>query len=152
MRSNEAGGRFRDAEMTVRAVNPGEAPPVTKRILLVDDEEVGTRMRGELLQAQGYSVVVKYSPFEALIFKPSEFDLAIIDFCMPGMTGRELLLRMRSSGAGFPIVLLTGSTASLSREDKVLFSQCIDKGEPIDRLLECVFRLLNPKDTPDSAS
>jgi CheY-like chemotaxis protein len=39
------------------------------------------------------------------------FNLAIVDFEMPGLDGRELLLRMRALGARFPIVL-TGRLAT----------------------------------------
>jgi FixJ family two-component response regulator len=39
---------------------------------------------------------------------------AVVDFEMPELNGRELFLRMKASGAGFPKALLTGSTDTLS--------------------------------------
>src|SRR5579863_752572 len=78
------------------------------RILCVDDDVLGTHMRAEILKEHGYSVVVFHSPLEATRCDLSMFDLAILDFEMPGLNGRELFLRIRATGVGFPIVLLTG--------------------------------------------
>ena len=115
-----------------------------KRILCVDDEIVGTTIRGQILEAEGYSVAVTICPFEALRYDLTEFDLAVIDFEMPGMNGRELLLRMRALGADFPIILLSGSASSLSDKDRLLFSRCIEKADPIRSLLGTIATFLNP--------
>lgn len=119
------------------------------RILCVDDEIIGTRMRGEILKEHGYSVVLYHCPLAVLRCDLSIFDLAVLDFQMPGLTGRELLLRMRALGARFPIVLLTGCLDALSYEDCVLFARRLDKGMPIQRLLETIAEFLDPNQVPD---
>ena len=119
------------------------------RILCVDDEIIGTRMRGEILKEHGYSVVLYHCPLAALGCDLSTFDMAVMDFQMPGLTGRELFLRMRALGARFPIVLLTGCVDALSYEDRVLFARCLDKGMPIQRLLETIGEFLEPNQVPD---
>jgi CheY-like chemotaxis protein len=124
----------------------------THRILCVDDEVLGTTMRAEILKEHGYSVVVFHSPLEATRCDLSMFNLAILDFEMPWLNGRELLLRMRELGARFPIVLLTGRLATLSHEDRVLFSRCIDKDMPIRRLLDTIATILDPNQVPDYGS
>jgi CheY-like chemotaxis protein len=121
------------------------------RILCVDDEILGTTMRAEILREQGYSVVVYHSPLEVLRCELSMFDLAILDFQMPELNGREVLLRMRALGARFPIVLLTGYLEALSHEDRVLFARCLDKGMPIRRLLDTIAEFLDPNQGPDYA-
>jgi hypothetical protein len=68
---------------------------------------------------------------------------------MPVLTGRELLLRMRALGAGFPILLLTGCVNSLSFEERVLFSRCLDKTMPTQNLLETISEFLDPNQIPD---
>lgn len=68
---------------------------------------------------------------------------------MPGLNGRELFLRMRALGAKFPILLLTGCLESLSNEDRVLFTRCLDKGTPIERLLDTLSNFLDPNEIPD---
>lgn len=119
------------------------------RILCVDDEVAGTRMRGEILKEHGYSVVLYHCPLAALRCDLSIFDLAVLDFQMPGLNGRELFLRMRALGARFPIVLLAGCVDTLSHEERVLFARCLDKGMPIQRLLETIAEFLDPDQVPD---
>ena len=106
-------------------------------------------MRGQLLEEAGYSVVLCHSPQVALRCDLSIFSLAILDFEMPELNGRELLLRMRALGARFPIVLLTGSVDSLCHENRVLFARCIDKGTPIQCLLETITEFIGVDQTPD---
>jgi CheY-like chemotaxis protein len=125
------------------------APIRKRRILCVDDEIAGTTMRGEILKGHGYSVVLYHCPLAALSCDLSAFDLALLDFQMPELNGRELLLRLRALGARFPIVLLTGDIAALSFEDRVLFARCIDKGMPIQYLLETIEEFLDPNQLPD---
>jgi CheY-like chemotaxis protein len=120
-----------------------------QRILFVDDDSVGLRVRGELFEELGYSVVLCDSPAVALSCDLSTFDLGVLDFHMPELNGRELLLRMRAAGGRFPIILLTGYLDFLDRENRVLFARCIDKGEPIQRLLDCIAQLLDPNQLPD---
>src|ERR1700733_11705040 len=65
-------------------------PAVHKhRILCVDDDVLGTNMRAEILEENGYSVVAFHSPLEATRCDLSTFNLAILDFEMPGLNGRE---------------------------------------------------------------
>ena len=131
---------------------PHDPPPVEIkkcRILCVDDEVIGTQILGEILKEQGYEVVLCHCPFAALRCDLSIFDLAILDFQMPGLNGRELLLRLRALGARFPVVLLTGCLAALSHEDRVLFARCFDKSMPIQRLLGTIADFLDPGQPPD---
>lgn len=127
-------------------------PRDSYQIICVDDDAIGLQCRGELFEELGYSVVLYNSPFAALNHDLSSFDLGVFDFHMPGLNGRELLLRMRAAGARFPIILLTGYLGSLCREDRVLFTRCFDKGEPVQHLLDAVERLLDPNQLPDYGS
>ena len=120
-----------------------------QRILCVDDEIEGTRLRGEILGEQNYSVCIYHSPSAALCCDLTMFDLAIVDFHMPELNGRELLLRMRGLGARFPVVLLSGAVDALSHEDRILFARCIDKGRSVQRLLDTIAEFLDPNQIPD---
>jgi len=106
-------------------------------------------MRGEILKEHGYSVVLYHRPLDVLRCDLSIFDLAVLDFQMPGLNGRELFLRMRALGARFPIILLSGCIDALSYEDRVLFARCLDKGLPVQRLLETIAEFLDPHQFSD---
>ena len=123
-----------------------------RRILCVDDDVVGASLLGGILESVGYCVVLKHCPFEALQCNFASFDLAVFDFHMPGMNGRELFLRARASGAKGPIILRSASTSFLSHEDRTLFSRCIDKGESIHTLLGIIAAFLDPNEIPDFGS
>ena len=118
-------------------------------ILRGDDDVLGANIRAEVLEENGYSVVVFHSPLEATCCDLSTFSLAILDFEMPGLNGRELLLRIRAMGARFPIVLLTGRLEGLSRADCVSFSRCIDKSMPVRFLLDTISEFLGPSQDAD---
>jgi CheY-like chemotaxis protein len=120
-----------------------------RRILCVDDNVLELTLRGKILELQGYAVVLVSCPRQALRCDLSTFDLAILDFDMPGMNGRELFLRMRAFHARFPILLLSASASTLSPEDGVLFSKCLDKGEPVRHLLDVIAAFLDPNEIPD---
>jgi len=117
-----------------------ETSSVRHRILCVDDDLVCLQLRQTLLESNGYAVIISDRPFEALKQDFDAVDLAFVDYDMPGMNGRELLLRMRASNATFPIVLLSGQAYTLPVEVRVLFSACIDKGSPVQEMLEIIER------------
>ena len=107
-------------------------------ILCVDDDHIGLRLRAALLEDEGYSVTAVSCPLMALEYDVSQFHLAILDFAMPGLNGFQLLLRLRAAQASFPIVLLSGMSRELPNDMRILFSSCLDKGEPIHLLLDTV--------------
>jgi len=64
---------------------------MTKKILVVDDEEDIRMLLERLLENEGYDVSLAGEGKEALaILKKEKVDLALLDFFMPGMSGREL--------------------------------------------------------------
>ncbi len=120
-----------------------------KRVLCVDDDVLELALRGKILELQGYSVTLLSCPLQALRCDLSTFDLAILDFEMPGMNGRELLLRMRALHARFPILLFSAFASSLSPEESSLFSRCLDEGVPVRHLLDVIAIFLDPNEIPD---
>ena len=71
------------AGVTESPVSTSPAQGRKHRILCVDDEIAGTRIRGEILEKHGYSVVLYHSPLADLRCDLSLFDLAVVDFQMP---------------------------------------------------------------------
>ena len=78
------------------------------RVLLVEDDEriVDFVQRG--LKAEGYVVDVARSGLEAITLGTAgKFQVVILDLGLPDINGREVCERLRSSGVGTPILMLT---------------------------------------------
>jgi CheY-like chemotaxis protein len=131
-------------------MTPNQLPePLQKyRILCVDDDQIGLELRAALLEDEGYSVTAVSCPLTALKYDVSQFHLAILDFNMPALSGFQLLLRLRAAHASFPIVLLSGMSRYVPDNMRRVFSSCLDKGEPIDLLLNTIRSFLTMSPTP----
>lgn len=89
-------------------------------ILFVDDERMLVYMQQEILERLGYHVVAVSNVFEALdIFSsdPEIFDLVITDQMMPGLTGIQLAQEFLRIRPDIPIILCTGFSESVTRQD-----------------------------------
>jgi len=105
-------------------------------ILCVDDDVSGLDARAALLEEEGYSVTAVSCPLKALEFDAAKFPLAVLDFAMPAVNGIQLLLRLRAAHASFPIVLLSSISQDVPNDMRKVFPSCLDKGEPMDLLLD----------------
>jgi response regulator RpfG family c-di-GMP phosphodiesterase len=83
--------------------------PAGKKILIVDDEPAICGLIEEYLKKQGYEVSQAGNGHDALaIVKTGSVDLVISDIKMPGMSGVELLQKIREYSATMPVLLATG--------------------------------------------
>jgi two-component system, OmpR family, phosphate regulon response regulator PhoB len=83
---------------------------MTARILIVEDEEPLTLLLRYNLEAEGYEVESSARGDEAdLRLKESPPDLAVIDWMLPGLSGIELIRRLRSrpETQRLPVIMLT---------------------------------------------
>lgn len=83
----------------------------SEHILVVDDEQLLAVMMKKALETLGYSVTAVTSPevaLETVGRAAHEFDLAITDQTMPGMTGEMLARALSRVRPGLPIILITG--------------------------------------------
>ena len=83
-----------------------------KRALVVDDNSTNRRMLRLMLESWGFDVSEAAAPAEALhVSQQQRFDVALLDFTMPQMTGVELARTLREDATtqGLPMLLL-GST------------------------------------------
>lgn len=84
-------------------------------ILVVDDETTIRKTLGLALTSKGYSVLSAGSGTEALLLlEGNEIDLALLDMCMPGMSGYEVLKEIRKghSALELPVLMLTATDES----------------------------------------
>jgi DNA-binding response OmpR family regulator len=90
--------------------------PERPRVLLADDEaDIRTNLAG-LLTRSGFDVVVVEDGRAALdVFEAGGIDVAVLDVVMPDVDGREVVRRLRRSGAWTPVLLLTQVGESAER-------------------------------------
>jgi PAS domain S-box-containing protein len=95
---------------------PGPAAnEATATILLVEDEQVVRELIAAGLESEGYTVIAKPAPAEALAYveEGGVFDFLITDVVMPGFSGGELVERIRSAvGSSFDTIYVSGYPAS----------------------------------------
>ena len=79
------------------------------RVLVVDDEEDAREMLAAILSQAGFDVDDAADGFAALT-KVSRYrpDVVVTDLRMPGMTGVDLLQRIRRIHGDVPVILATG--------------------------------------------
>lgn len=95
-------------------------PTGDEHILLVDDEEVITRLQKQMLERLGYQVTAYTSPTEALEFfkiNSDAVDLILTDMSMPEMTGDLLARELISIRSKIPIILCTGFSQWINQEN-----------------------------------
>src|SRR5918998_4428457 len=84
---------------------------MTKRVLIVEDEEAVRELEKFILETQGYEVMEARDGLEGLA--KAEFrkpDLILLDLMMPDVSGGRMFDEMRAHPAtsGIPIVVVTG--------------------------------------------
>ncbi len=90
-----------------------QLPRGRERVLLAEDDPLMRRTTALLMQDLGYQVTACASGDEALAAVARDdlpIDLLFTDFAMPGMTGYELALRIRSERPDIRVLVTSGCT------------------------------------------
>lgn len=106
--------RLPETTKTAEPSGPHEilaAPPKALTILFADDDELIQGSVPPMLESLGHSVLVAGSGEEALtcLAAHPDVDLIILDHNMPGMTGLEVLQKLRPTHPAKPVLLATGN-------------------------------------------
>lgn len=87
------------------------------RILIAEDEAELAKGLKFLLEKNKFTVDVVYDGAEALgYFGCRDYDVVVLDIMMPKVNGLEVLKRIRETGSGVPVLILT---AKAEIEDRV---------------------------------
>ncbi|MDM8536563.1 sigma-54 dependent transcriptional regulator [Desulfobacterales bacterium HSG17] len=79
-----------------------------ENILIVDDEKNYPMIIGEILQEEGYTSMTASSGMEALdILRNEIIDLVLTDVKMPGMSGIQLLNKIKALNPDVPVIIMT---------------------------------------------
>ena len=83
-----------------------------QRILVADDEESMRWVLSKALKKKGFAVDLAADGDEALrLIRTHAYDLAILDIKMPGLTGLELLDRVRELASDLLVVIMTAEAS-----------------------------------------
>lgn len=89
-----------------------------RKVLVVDDDPVVTRLVRELLKIQGFTVETAKDGIDAMIMvKKEKPDLIVLDIMMPELNGYEVLraLKFNEEFKTIPIILLTAREQELDK-------------------------------------
>jgi len=90
-------------------------PEKNPRILLVDDDRELSGMLSEYLGRDRLAVTVRHSAEDGLeSFAAERFDLLVLDIMLPGMSGLDLLRKIRRTSQ-VPIIMLTARGDDVDR-------------------------------------
>lgn len=122
--------------------------PSCARILLVDDNRLGLRIRTAVLEELGHHVTAVSCALEALDrFLTEPFDLVVTDYRMPELNGIELTARIRKQHPAVPVIMISGLAEALGLNegntgaDIVVQKNCHE----VATLTRSVLRLLSRK-------
>ncbi len=99
---------------------PQPLPTGTEHLLLVDDEAPIVHLEKQMVERLGYRTTCFTSSVDALAAfetDPSQFDLIITDMHMPIVSGVQLAEKMIAVKPALPVILCTGFSQSINREN-----------------------------------
>lgn len=88
---------------------------MSKRILIVDDDEEIRKVIGIYLENEGYEILKAENGEQALnIIDKNEVALVLLDIMMPGMSGTEVCMKIRENSI-MPIIFLSAKSEDLDK-------------------------------------
>lgn len=106
-------------------------------LLIVEDDEQFRSMSSEWMERKGHRVKSAPSGQEALwLCERHRFDVVIADMNMPGLSGLELLQRLKSDHVDSEVIILTGQASVQSAVEAMKLGACdyLTKPFPLSEL------------------
>ena len=114
-------------------------------VFYVDDNPKSSRLLTSVLEECGFRVVTKNDPIEALaLCKRTYFDLALLDYEMPLMTGSKLAQEIKFLVPDVPVVLISGRS-DLPPSELAFVDAHFGFGTALDDLLWTMRILTRPR-------
>lgn len=112
-------------------------------IFYVDDNPKSRRLLSSVMKSCGFDVLGIGDPIEAVSrIRKSIFDLALLDYQMPHLTGSELAHKIKSVKPEAPIVLISGFSA-LPPFELSFVDAHLGRGATMDELLDTIRNLIH---------
>lgn len=114
-----------------------------RRVLIVDDNETNRKLLQTLCTKWGMQSTAVDSAHAALEISPEQFvfDLALLDYMMPGIDGSQLATMMRSNGYKGPILMLSsqgGRPRTISDDIDRWLHKPVKRQVLIDAMTKCL--------------
>jgi len=118
------------------------------KILVVDDEKLIRWSLGKALQTAGYDVDAATNGVEALqMMEKFRYDIVVTDLRMPGLTGIELLKKIKEDGSAPPVIFISAYLSKEAIDDATHYGvfRCVHKPFHIENILHVVREALELK-------
>jgi CheY-like chemotaxis protein len=113
-------------------------PPLTPRILLVDDEIPELLLRARVMTQRGFPVLTAVSPGDAISIVAEEaierVGLVVVDYNMPEMNGCDLADLLKVMRPELKIILYSGAT-DVPRNEMTSIDTFISKADGMTALI-----------------
>jgi CheY-like chemotaxis protein len=120
-------------------------PASRPTILVVEDEEPVQQLVADLLDGEGYHVLVADDGLQALaLIHTTSPDLVLTDLMMPGMNGVELCRRLRADERTRQVPIVVMTAAGRGQSEAARADAYVAKPFDIDVLLEIVESYVGP--------
>lgn len=87
------------------------------KILLVEDDEDLAITVSDMLKGERHTVDTMHNGLDASeALKNQAYEVIVLDWDLPGLSGLELLKRFRAGGGGTPVIMLTGKGEIAEKE------------------------------------
>ena len=92
--------------------SPQESKPVMAKVLLVEDDEELSEVLKHTLASRGFTVQSVKDGNSALEhLRVNKYDVIVLDWMMPGLSGIDVCKQLRGKGNRTPILMLTARTS-----------------------------------------
>lgn len=119
----------------------------TWKVLIIDDEEEIREVVAEFIETVGHSVTAVGSGREAMDLldrRPERYDIALVDWQMPGISGRDVILELGRRNATAAVLIITGHLSeSLGRSTPHVRTDIIHKPFSLVELLRRMQQLVD---------
>jgi PAS domain S-box-containing protein len=124
--------------------------PGNERVMVVDDEQDIRNVLKEYLVTFGYTVDLfknGQDAWDAFERDPDKWDLLITDQTMPGITGANLVPKIREKRPNIPVILCTGYSKVINKEkiEELGINAFLHKPVIMNELLKIVHTTLSSK-------
>lgn len=121
-------------------------------VFYVDDNPNSRRLLSNLLEAGGFAVIAAEDPMEAVERAASaEFDVALVDYQMPGMMGTELARELKRRDGDLPVVVISG-LAALPANELAFVNVHLGCGTRLEQLLDTIHMLVDQRAPAEMAA